>query len=82
MLVGRSCLGLPRLNRRRVLGGGLVGGLYGASVVPAEWSRQLHGWPGLRARDLVALGVMTARRPTRPCTLTDAGPSSPSCQPT
>jgi len=43
------------------IAGALVGGLYGASAVPAQWRRQLHGWPGLRARDLVALGVMTAR---------------------
>ena len=43
------------------IAGGLVGGLYGASAVPAAWRRKLHGWPGLRARDLVALGVMTAR---------------------
>jgi len=43
------------------IAGSLVGGLYGASVVPAQWRRELHGWPGLRARDLVRLGVMTAR---------------------
>ncbi|MEO6143999.1 MAG: ADP-ribosylglycohydrolase family protein, partial [Dermatophilaceae bacterium] len=43
------------------IAGALVGGLYGASAVPAQWRRQLHGWPGLRARGLVALGVMTAR---------------------
>jgi len=43
------------------IAGSLAGGLYGASAVPAEWRRKLHGWPGLRARDLVALGVMTAR---------------------
>jgi ADP-ribosyl-[dinitrogen reductase] hydrolase len=43
------------------IAGGLVGGLYGASAVPAQWRRQLHGWPGLRARDLVRLGVLTAR---------------------
>jgi len=43
------------------IAGGLVGGLYGASAVPAQWRRPLHGWPGLRARDLVRLGVMTAR---------------------
>jgi ADP-ribosyl-[dinitrogen reductase] hydrolase len=43
------------------IAGALVGGLYGASAIPAQWRRQLHGWPGLRARDLVALGVMTAR---------------------
>jgi ADP-ribosyl-[dinitrogen reductase] hydrolase len=44
------------------IAGALVGGAYGASAVPAEWRRQIHGWPGLRARDLVSLGVMTARR--------------------
>ena len=43
------------------IAGALVGGLYGASAVPAQWRRKLHGWPGLRARDLVRLGVMTAR---------------------
>ncbi|HYO19588.1 MAG TPA: ADP-ribosylglycohydrolase family protein, partial [Dermatophilaceae bacterium] len=43
------------------IAGALVGGLYGASAVPAQWRRLLHGWPGLRARDLVSLGVMTAR---------------------
>ena len=43
------------------IAGSLLGGLYGASAVPAQWRRQLHGWPGLRARDLVSLGVMTAR---------------------
>jgi len=43
------------------IAGALVGGLYGASAVPAQWRRLLHGWPGLRARDLICLGVMTAR---------------------
>jgi ADP-ribosylglycohydrolase len=43
------------------IAGGLVGGLYGASAVPAQWRRQLHGWPDLRSRDLVRLAVMTAR---------------------
>jgi ADP-ribosyl-[dinitrogen reductase] hydrolase len=43
------------------IAGSLVGGLYGASAVPVQWRRTLHGWPGLRARDLVRLGVMTAR---------------------
>jgi ADP-ribosyl-[dinitrogen reductase] hydrolase len=43
------------------IAGVLVGGLYGVSAVPAAWRRKLHGWPGLRARDLARLGVMTAR---------------------
>jgi ADP-ribosyl-[dinitrogen reductase] hydrolase len=43
------------------IAGALIGGRYGASAVPARWRRALHGWPGLRARDLVSLGVLTAR---------------------
>lgn len=43
------------------IAGSLIGGLYGASAVPAQWRRELHGWPGLRARDLIRLAVMTAR---------------------
>ena len=42
------------------IAGALVGGLYGASAVPSEWRGKLHGWPGLRARDLVRLGMMIA----------------------
>jgi ADP-ribosyl-[dinitrogen reductase] hydrolase len=37
------------------IAGGLLGARYGASAVPAEWRRLLHGWPGLHAHDLVAL---------------------------
>jgi ADP-ribosylglycohydrolase len=37
------------------IAGGLLGAAYGASAVPAEWRRVLHGWPGLRTRDLIAL---------------------------
>ena len=29
------------------IAGGLLGAVYGASAVPAEWRRVLHGWPGL-----------------------------------
>jgi ADP-ribosyl-[dinitrogen reductase] hydrolase len=43
------------------IAGALVGGLHGASAVPAQWRRLLHGWPGLHAHDLVRLGVMTTR---------------------
>lgn len=39
------------------IAGGLLGGVYGASAVPAAWRRKLHGWPGLRARDLVSFGA-------------------------
>ena len=37
------------------IAGGLAGALYGAAALPEEWRAVLHGWPGLRADDLVAL---------------------------
>jgi protein-tyrosine phosphatase len=39
------------------IAGGLLGATYGASAVPAEWRRVLHGWPGLATRGLVALAT-------------------------
>lgn len=39
------------------IAGGLLGAAYGASAVPADWRRLLHGWPGVRARDLVAMAT-------------------------
>ena len=44
------------------IAGALLGARYGASAVPFRWRRQVHGWPGLRARDLIGLGIATARR--------------------
>lgn len=44
------------------IAGALLGAYWGVSAVPARWRRVVHGWPGLRARDLVHLGVLTARR--------------------
>ena len=44
------------------IAGGLVGGTYGASAVPAEWRRVLHGWPGIRARDVVELASLIVHR--------------------
>lgn len=43
------------------IAGGLLGAAYGYSAVPFEWRRHLHGWPGLRARDLMMLGTELAR---------------------
>jgi ADP-ribosyl-[dinitrogen reductase] hydrolase len=40
------------------IAGGLLGAAYGGSAVPGRWRRMLHGWPGLRARDLTRLGVL------------------------
>ncbi len=39
------------------IAGGLLGAAYGASAVPVDWRRLLHGWPGMRTRDLVALAT-------------------------
>ena len=44
------------------IAGGLLGAAYGASAVPADWRRVLHGWPGLRTRDLVELASMIIRQ--------------------
>lgn len=44
------------------IAGGLVGAAYGASAVPAQWRRILHGWPGLRTRDLVALATRIVKQ--------------------
>lgn len=44
------------------IAGGLLGATHGASAVPLEWRELLHGWPDLRARDLVGLAGAIARR--------------------
>jgi ADP-ribosylglycohydrolase/protein-tyrosine phosphatase len=55
------------------IAGGLLGGAYGASAVPARWRLALHGWPGLRARDLVALATAAATSPTTPAAVYGGG---------
>lgn len=44
------------------IAGGLLGARWGASAVPASWRDAVHGWPGLRADGLVALGVDIAEQ--------------------
>lgn len=39
------------------IAGGLLGATYGASAVPGTWRRLLKGWPGITARDLVAMAT-------------------------
>ncbi|MCC3295906.1 ADP-ribosylglycohydrolase family protein [Arthrobacter sp. zg-Y411] len=56
------------------IAGSLLGAAYGFSAVPFEWRRHLHGWPGLRARDLMTLGVELAGGAGR---RTDAWPRTP-----
>ncbi|MDQ0863767.1 ADP-ribosylglycohydrolase family protein [Arthrobacter globiformis] len=43
------------------IAGGLLGAAYGYTAVPFEWRQHLHGWPGLRARDLMTLGMELGR---------------------
>lgn len=43
------------------IAGALLGARWGASAVPSAWRRQLHGWPGLQAHDLVRLAVLSAQ---------------------
>jgi ADP-ribosyl-[dinitrogen reductase] hydrolase len=46
------------------IAGGLLGAAYWASAVPADWRRILHGWPGMRTRDLMELAAAIIRRIT------------------
>ena len=57
------------------IAGGLLGAAYGASAVPAEWRRVLHGWPGLKTRDLVALAARIVK-PDKPFSY-DVDPITP-----
>lgn len=41
------------------IAGQLLGAAYGASAVPARYRRRLHGWPGIRVRDLHRLAFRT-----------------------
>ena len=43
------------------IAGSLLGARWGASAVPSAWRRRLHGWPGIRSRDLVRLAVLSAQ---------------------
>lgn len=50
------------------IAGALLGARWGASVVPVEWRRIVHGWPGLSASDLTRLASRASRtsRTNRP----------------
>ena len=43
------------------IAGGPLGAVWGASAVPLEWQRIVHGWPGIRAQDLIRLGLLTVQ---------------------
>lgn len=42
------------------IAGALLGARYGVSGLPSDLARRVHGWPGMRGRDLVRLGLATA----------------------
>lgn len=44
------------------IAGGLLGARYGVSGLPTDLTRRVHGWPGLRGRDLIGLALATASR--------------------
>lgn len=48
------------------IAGQLLGAVHGASAVPYDYRRQVHGWPHLRVRDLHRLALLTVRRPAGP----------------
>lgn len=53
------------------IAGALLGACYGASTIPARWRRMVHGYPGLRGRDLVRMAVQTARHAVGDTPVTD-----------
>ena len=44
------------------IAGAMLGAHWGASAIPAEWRRIVHGWPGKRAEDLVHLAHLAATK--------------------
>ena len=44
------------------IAGGVLGAAAGLSGIPDGWVQRVHGWPGMRAAELAALGVDTAVR--------------------
>lgn len=45
------------------IAGTLLGARHGASGLPTDWARRVHGWPDdMRSRDLVILALATAQR--------------------
>lgn len=39
------------------IAGGLAGAYFGVSCIPAQWRRQIHGWPGYTYRDLMNVAL-------------------------
>ena len=45
------------------IAGALLGARWGASAIPEEWQRIVHGWPHHRAPDLIRLALQTTGHP-------------------
>ena len=44
------------------IAGALLGARWGVSAIPAAWRELVHGWPGVRAKDLVDLALLAVRK--------------------
>lgn len=42
--------------------GALAGAFYGVSSLPQKWKSEVHGWPGIRYRDLMEIAVLTVNK--------------------
>jgi len=49
-------------DRVAAIAGAWLGARWGATAVPARWAIMLHGWSGYRAKDLVRLAVLGAKK--------------------
>lgn len=47
------------------IAGSLVGAACGATHVPSQWTKLLHGWPGLDADGLTSLATAIVGKPRR-----------------
>jgi ADP-ribosyl-[dinitrogen reductase] hydrolase len=44
------------------IAGALAGALYGVSSLPQKWKSEVHGWPGIRYRDLLEMAVLAVNK--------------------
>lgn len=55
------------------IAGAVLGARWGSSGIPEDWKAAVHGWPGLRARDLTTLAINITDPASR---ASDAWPTS------
>jgi ADP-ribosyl-[dinitrogen reductase] hydrolase len=58
------------------IAGGLLGAAYGASAIPVQWRRLLHGWPNMNTRHLAALAtrIIKTNKPIQHATAESTAP--------